>query len=99
MANTPDAHAFDVVSEPLSSNSQEFRDIAHAAASIDTLDGFLRDMNSRYPQSGDGPPPQGAAAPAASADPTAAAGPVSTKGAAEPAPAPPARAAGRTASR
>ena len=56
MANTPDAHAFDVVSAPLGASSDEFRDIAHAAASVDTLDGFLRDMNTRFPPSDSSPP-------------------------------------------
>ncbi len=49
MAGTPDAHAFDVVSAPLGTSGTEFAAIAHAAAAVDTLDGFLRDMQARYP--------------------------------------------------
>ena len=51
MAETPDAHVFDVVSAPLGSSGDQFAAIAHAATSIDTLDGFLRDMRTRYPES------------------------------------------------
>ena len=87
MAGTPDAHAFDVISAPLGTSGTEFAAIAHAAAAVDTLDGFLRDMQARYPDSGTTPPeptPPQAAAPS----------PV------EPMPvAPPPRAAGRTAQR
>jgi tetratricopeptide (TPR) repeat protein len=50
MANTPDAHVFDIVSAPLGSSGDQFSTIAHAATSIDTLDGFLRDMRARYPE-------------------------------------------------
>ena len=49
MAQTPDARAFEVVSAPLGTDGAEFRDIARAAAAIDTLDGFLRDMQARFP--------------------------------------------------
>jgi hypothetical protein len=49
MAQTADARAFEVVSAPLGTNGAEFRDIARAAAAIDTLDGFLRDMQARFP--------------------------------------------------
>jgi tetratricopeptide (TPR) repeat protein len=49
MAETPDAHDFEVVSQPLGTSGDAFGAIAHAAASADTLDGFLRDMRARYP--------------------------------------------------
>jgi tetratricopeptide (TPR) repeat protein len=49
MAQTPDAHAFEVASAPLGTSGAEFRNIAHAAASVDTLEGFLRDIQARYP--------------------------------------------------
>ena len=49
MAATPDARAFDIVSAPLGTSGDEFGAIAHAAASIDTLEGFLRDMKARFP--------------------------------------------------
>jgi hypothetical protein len=73
MTKTPDARAFEVVSAPLGTSGTEFRDIARAAASIDTLEGFLRDMQSRYPDANPvspaAPPPAGgpASAPAARA--------------------------------
>jgi hypothetical protein len=64
MAETPDAHVFEVVSAPLGSSGDQFAVIAHAATSIDTLEGFLRDMKARYPESaGSAPLP---AAPVAS---------------------------------
>jgi tetratricopeptide (TPR) repeat protein len=96
LADTPDAHAFDVVSTPLSSSSQEFGDIAHAAASTDTLDGFLRDMNARFPQSDTAP---AAGAPAAETDSPVPPAPASEKKPPDTAPTPPPRAAGRTALR
>jgi hypothetical protein len=88
MAGTPDAHAFDVVSAPLGT-------IAHAAAAVDTLDGFLRDMQARYPDASASPP--SAAQPAPPDAPQAG----TPAPAAPPMPSivPPARAAGRTALR
>src|SRR4029077_4548802 len=56
MAGTPDAHAFDVVSATLGTSGTEFTAIAHAAAAVDTLDGFLRDMQARYPDASAAPP-------------------------------------------
>jgi hypothetical protein len=89
MAGTPDAHAFEVVSAPLGTSGNEFAAIAHAAAAVDTLDGFLRDMQARYPDAGvtppDPTPPQAAAPPLAAP--------------AEASPVPPSRASGRTAQR
>jgi tetratricopeptide (TPR) repeat protein len=95
MAGTPDAHAFEVISAPLGTSGTEFAAIAHAAAAVDTLDGFLRDMQARYPDA--------SAAPTNAAQPT----PPDAPQAATPPPAaplipsivPPARAAGRTALR
>ena len=63
MAGTPDAHAFDVVSAPLGTSGTEFAAIAHAAAAVDTLDGFLRDMQARYPDASAAPPNAGQPAP------------------------------------
>jgi hypothetical protein len=42
MAATPDARSFEIVSAQLGVSGVEFREIAHAAASVDTLEGFLR---------------------------------------------------------
>ena len=73
MAGTPDARAFDIVSAPLGSASEDFQAIARAAAASDTLDDFLRDMKTRYPESNpisSGPPhyaPETPSAPAAAA--------------------------------
>jgi len=102
MAETPDARAFEIVSAPLGTSGAEFGAIAHAAASIDTLEGFLRDMKARYPDAGaisppGEPPPPDAAKPAA---PSASSQPPETRPAAPAMPAvPPARASGRTAQR
>ena len=77
MAATPDARAFDIVSAPLGTSGDEFGAIAHAAASIDTLEGFLRDMKARFPDasaiSSATEPPPPAAAPGAGAAATPAA--------------------------
>src|SRR5580704_11856847 len=84
MAATPDARAFDVVSAPLGTSGEEFGAIAHAAASVDTLEGFLRDMKARYPDASaisaasdpaTLPPPASASAPASPGTPSASAGP------------------------
>jgi hypothetical protein len=91
MANTPDAHAFEIVSAPLGASGTEFAAVAHAAAAGDTLDGFLRDMQARYPDMSDAPPNS---APAASSGAPAEAPPPDILS-----PVPPARAAGRTALR
>jgi hypothetical protein len=95
MAGTPDAHAFEVVSAPLGTSGTEFAAIAHAAAAVDTLDGFLRDMQSRYPDASAAPPNAGPPAPP---DPPQAGAPAP---AVPPMPSivPPARASGRTAQR
>jgi tetratricopeptide (TPR) repeat protein len=63
MADTPDARVFDIVSAPLGSSGDQFAAIAHAATSIDTLEGFLREMKARYPDSNSSQPM--AAAPSA----------------------------------
>ncbi len=86
MATTPDAHAFEIASAPLGASSAEFAAVAHAAAAGDTLDGFLRDMQARYPDMSD--------APAVSSGAPAAAPPADVLS-----PVPPPRAAGRTALR
>ena len=97
MAQTPDARAFEIASAPLGTSGTEFRDIAHLAASVDTLEAFLRDMKTRYPEASPLPP----VAPAENA-------PVSLGVPGAPATRPamptipatlPARAAGRTAQR
>jgi tetratricopeptide (TPR) repeat protein len=49
MSGEADRAAFDVASKPASTNSAEFAQIAKMAASVDTLDGFLREMKARFP--------------------------------------------------
>ena len=95
MAGTPDAHAFEVVSAPLGTSGTEFAAIAHAAAAVDTLDGFLRDMQARYPDASAAPPATSQPAPP---DAPQAATPAPTV---PPMPSivPPSRASGRTALR
>jgi hypothetical protein len=51
MADTPDRHAFDVVSAPIGASSNEFQTVARMVSGIDTLDAFLSDMRKRYPDS------------------------------------------------
>jgi tetratricopeptide (TPR) repeat protein len=112
MAQTPDGRAFQIVSAPLGTSGAAFRDIARAAASVDTLDAFMRDMQARYPDTNVISPAVAAPSPAAAAPGTtgaiSAAGPspkapsikppATRPAALPPAPAPP-RAAGRTALR
>jgi tetratricopeptide (TPR) repeat protein len=49
MSGEADRTAFDIASKPASTNSAEFAQIAKMAASVDTLDGFLREMKARFP--------------------------------------------------
>jgi hypothetical protein len=100
MAQTADAHAFTVVAAPLGTSSSEFAAIAHAAAAGDTLDGFLREMRARYPDSNPLPPAVSQSGPGAAPPPSApaAAMPGPESDPALPAAPPPAR-AGRTAMR
>ncbi|MDE2063431.1 MAG: tetratricopeptide repeat protein [Bradyrhizobium sp.] len=50
LMNSPeDRAAFQVASKPVDSAGADFTEIAKMAASVDTLEGFLRDMKARYP--------------------------------------------------
>jgi tetratricopeptide (TPR) repeat protein len=49
MTAEPDRAAFETASKPATANSTGFADIARMAASVDTLDGFLREMRTRFP--------------------------------------------------
>jgi hypothetical protein len=64
MAEGPDRRAFEVATAPLTASSAEFRDVVRQIASVDTLDGFLRELYARFPETGSF---AGAAAPAPAA--------------------------------
>jgi hypothetical protein len=81
MSEGPDRRAFDVVSSQLGSNTDEFRTVANAIASVDTLDAFLRDMRARYPETGTLTPTIQTQAPAR--PPTPQAGPVAPQAGAQ----------------
>ena len=49
MTGEADRAAFDTASKPAGANSAEFSLIARMAASVDTLDGFIREMKLRFP--------------------------------------------------
>ena len=49
MSGEADRTAFEIASQPAAANSGEFGAIAKMAASVDTLDGFLREMKTRFP--------------------------------------------------
>ncbi|MBT1511576.1 tetratricopeptide repeat protein [Bradyrhizobium sp. SRL28] len=49
MTGEADRSAFETASKPAASNSTEFALIAKMAASVDTLDGFIREMKIRFP--------------------------------------------------
>jgi len=49
MNGEADKLAFDIASRPAGGSSAEFAQIAKMAASVDTLDGFLREMKTRFP--------------------------------------------------
>ena len=49
MSGEADKAAFDTASKPAGATSGEFAAIAKMAASVDTLDGFIREMKTRFP--------------------------------------------------
>ncbi|QWG25187.1 tetratricopeptide repeat protein [Bradyrhizobium sediminis] len=49
MSGEADRAAFETASTPAAASSAEFAAIAKMAASVDTLDGFLREMKTRFP--------------------------------------------------
>jgi hypothetical protein len=49
MSGDADRAAFETASKPAVANSAEFAEIARMAAGVDTLDGFLREMKTRFP--------------------------------------------------
>jgi tetratricopeptide (TPR) repeat protein len=49
MSGGADLAVFDTASRPAAINSGEFAQIAKLAAGVDTLDGFLREMKTRFP--------------------------------------------------
>ncbi len=49
MSEGADLAVFETASKPAAINSGEFAQIAKLAASVDTLDGFLREMKTRFP--------------------------------------------------
>jgi len=65
MTGEADKLAFDIASKPASGSSAEFAQIAKMAASVDTLEGFLREMKLRFPDNTSKPVmPEGKAEPA-----------------------------------
>ncbi|HLI98161.1 MAG TPA: tetratricopeptide repeat protein [Bradyrhizobium sp.] len=49
MSGDSDRTAFEIASKPVGSSGADFAQIAKMAASVDTLEGFLREMRTRYP--------------------------------------------------
>jgi len=66
MSSEADRAAFDLASKPASASSSDFAKIAKLAGSVDTLDGFLREMQARFPDT----ITKAALPPLAHADPT-----------------------------
>jgi hypothetical protein len=48
MADSPNAHTFDVVTRPIQSQGGEFRQIAREIAAIDTMRQFLQEYRAQY---------------------------------------------------
>jgi tetratricopeptide (TPR) repeat protein len=61
MAEGPDRRAFEVVTAPFNVNTPEFGEVARKIATADTLDGFLRDIRAKFPETS--APAAGAAQP------------------------------------
>jgi tetratricopeptide (TPR) repeat protein len=68
MADGPDRRAFEVVTAPFNANAPEFGAVAKVVAAADTLDGFLRDIRAKFPET-TGPSATPAPQPAAPATP------------------------------
>ncbi|MBV9557992.1 MAG: hypothetical protein JO254_13050, partial [Pseudolabrys sp.] len=51
MNESEDKHAFEVVTAPIGVSGEEFRKVISAAAGVNTLDAFLKDLQTRYPAS------------------------------------------------
>ncbi|WEF52637.1 hypothetical protein AFIC_001132 [[Pseudomonas] carboxydohydrogena] len=49
MTSDADRHAFDIASKPGSADPAALERVAKMAATVDTLDGFLREMRKRFP--------------------------------------------------
>ncbi|MFC0241580.1 tetratricopeptide repeat protein [Rhodopseudomonas telluris] len=60
MTDPADLAAFDIASKPTSGDSAAFAAIAKMAASVDTLEGFLREMKQRFPDASARATPPGA---------------------------------------
>ena len=69
MAEGPDQRAFDAITTRRGTSAPEFRDVARMVAAVDTLEGFLREMRARYPESGTAIPAPRAPAPVQAAPP------------------------------
>jgi tetratricopeptide (TPR) repeat protein len=52
MNESPDSRSFEVITAPIGASGAEFHDIARTVAAVDTLGGFLRDLRTRYPETG-----------------------------------------------
>jgi tetratricopeptide (TPR) repeat protein len=52
MVEGVDRRSFEVITGGLGTSSAEFRAVVRGVASVDTLDSFLREMRSRYPEIG-----------------------------------------------
>ena len=56
MNGDTDRLAFEIASKPAAASSAEFAAIARMAAGVDTLDGFIREMKTRFPDGSARPP-------------------------------------------
>jgi tetratricopeptide (TPR) repeat protein len=72
MAEGPDRRAFETITTSRGTSSAEFRDVARMVAAVDTLEGFLREMRARYPESGTAIPSVRSPGPAEATPPAAA---------------------------
>lgn len=92
MAASPQAHTFDVVTQPIQSQGGEFRDVARTIASLDTMRQFLQEYRAQYLDptartvTPDAPAPAGGETPATPPGPQTRAAGTDKVAAAEPAP-------------
>jgi hypothetical protein len=57
MSQGPDRQAFEIASAPFAASKPEFLPVVRAIAAIDTLEQFVRDLRTRFPENASGNQP------------------------------------------
>jgi tetratricopeptide (TPR) repeat protein len=82
MSQGPERQAFEIATTPFAASKPEFLPVARAIAAVDTLEQFVRDLRTRFPENASGGPPDKFSqnrAPKPEQPPVGAASPVETR--------------------